>query len=110
MSEHDHESTNLNREPSESPVMVGNGGNGGGGGCIFIAIGPVEHSHTFHSVGGRIPVPLSLRFEMGVLEHGSDADVGTISVKIGDVEHSHRFKITDRLHFEFSLKQGHHKS
>jgi hypothetical protein len=110
MSEDNHKTANSNPPSTDVPVTAGNGGNGGGGGCIFVAIGPVEHSHTFHSVGGRIPIPISFQFEMGEPEYGSDAGGGTVSVKIGNVEYSHRFKSGDHLHLEFTLKQGHAKA
>jgi hypothetical protein len=107
MKEHEN-GAGAEHELRSSALVAGNGGNGGGGGCgIFVQIGPVEHSHTLHSVGGQLPLPICFEFTLEQPEYGAQCDGGTITVKIGNVAHSHRFKLSDDVNFEFSFKRGH---
>jgi hypothetical protein len=101
------EAGNPGIEPTDPAPVAGNGGNGGGGGCIFVAIGPVEHSHNFHAVGGRLPAPISFQFEIEAPAYGSDTPDGTVSVAIDNVQYTQKFRLDDDLHFEFSFKRGH---
>jgi hypothetical protein len=107
MDEHDNDRPSTGHETQAPAAIAGNGGNGGGGGCIFVHIGPVEHSHTFRSVGGHLPLPICFEFALEQPEYGVPPEGGTITVKIGNVEHGHRFKLSDDVHFEFSFKRGH---
>lgn len=107
MDEHEN-GAGAEHETTDSAVEAGNGGNGGGGGCgIFVQIGPVEHSHTLHSVGGQLPLPICFEFTLEPPEYGEQPDGGTIAVKIGNVAHKHCFKLSDDVNFEFSFKRGH---